>query len=1256
MKKISYFIWFIIFLLGVLFYKEYFHSSYSPFYSGHEYYFSMLHNLSNWWIVFFWLLLSSIPVLYLIFNKKYSWIWLLSSIFFSLIFFFLVIWIAKWWASAWWFFMLIINFLILLSYFLTIFISSLALWNIVLKKINFKNISYNIAVKFGLWFGILAIILYYLTIVWFINVLVSYIVFFFLIWIIYYQRNFLYNLLNDLLLSLRAYFDELKNTNFVKYIFYVIFTLIFFYIFIWFHHAFIAYPTAWDANHAYMFYPKVIAEYGAYPWHTDFRPTLSLWTPLLSWVYNLWFWTWFSKDTWMISFNFVSAILLLFFSFMLINTLIKLLNISKPKQELVIWLWYILIITWLTSWMWAFLVFVDNKTDLAVLMYVVLALFMLLYTFLRWKQDNKENLNEDKKTTILFLILAGVFFAFANTIKPTATFDFFEAVLSYSFIYLGIFIVLGAILFVAWFLAYLKFRGFDKAISSKYSFSLMISGFVVVIIDFIKNFIKDKIKLFWVLALVVSFIVTLIFTKWVFGLAQIVHWDKINKDVAKIVEWFIAWWWLPVKWVDTLTWSLYSWLKKEIGSSYNEDNTRYVWYGKMNFWDTWWSFLVPDKYKTTYCLTLNKNVNCKNKILLTDKNNKLSWKYLNDLVIKIFDNMDKKLFIKLVNDFVDNIKKTWKLKQYALSFKIDTNQPNFKIEKELREKILKENEKNLLLKIKVNLVVWNLNFLKDIPFLNVPENIKLLEKYNKWFKVQEVAIPYRKLIPFNVVFNRSLQNTSSYYTDIGIIWILLVFIVIFALFTGLYTLLKFYFNILKQKKVLKELKSEIEKQEKKMKYAEWSYIGILEQKIRELETKLEDEKNVLKEYEKEYYVWKMMFAFASSTLVWWTIWLFVAEWIVWYNIWWIIWLIITTLIFAWKIKDKWFLIYVLMILSFFGIFLNLFRLSSQGGGKIFNYYRFSVWIENKYVKLDKWWYKLSTGYKIPYVKDDIFNMQFSNYKKAIKAFNNRTKQEWWIIWWTYMRYFIKNQNRIKDDQFLMYLWKLGSDDNIEKFYARLKDQWIKDIVLDPNIASVVMGTWNISLWYRYFWKVDKNGEFIEKWVFPHFVDLAEKWYLEYKSSNNLAIKYALIYKAKDLQKILWLKDEKQALYAKYLLIALPYIIRNIGYENRKLADHMWSTWITFFVKILQYRAKNDKLWFLQDMMDLNGIYRPFGDFMNKVNSWKLEDLSYLEQITYFNYISIQKVLNNKNAMDQISKQFLYNSIKWWNKIVFVEVK
>ncbi|USN56434.1 MAG: hypothetical protein H6766_05250 [Candidatus Peribacteria bacterium] len=61
--------------------------------------------------------------------------------------------------------------------------------------------------------------------------------------------------------------------------------------------------------------------------------------------------------------------------------------------------------------------------------------------------------------------------------------------------------------------------------------------------------------------------------------------------------------------------------------------------------------------------------------------------------------------------------------------------------------------------------------------------VSLLTEYYQSRTVEttadSVAIPYRWLVPANITFNRSLQNASSYYTDIGVIWLpalLIVFI------------------------------------------------------------------------------------------------------------------------------------------------------------------------------------------------------------------------------------------------------------------------------------------------------------------------------------------------------------------------------------------------------------------------------------------------------------------------------------------------
>lgn len=48
---------------------------------------------------------------------------------------------------------------------------------------------------------------------------------------------------------------------------------------------------------------------------------------------------------------------------------------------------------------------------------------------------------------------------------------------------------------------------------------------------------------------------------------------------------------------------------------------------------------------------------------------------------------------------------------------------------------------------------------------------RYLEDHSAIMTKDTIAVPYRRLVPYNIVFNRSLQNLSSYYTDIGFVWI-----------------------------------------------------------------------------------------------------------------------------------------------------------------------------------------------------------------------------------------------------------------------------------------------------------------------------------------------------------------------------------------------------------------------------------------------------------------------------------------------------
>lgn len=91
---------------------------------------------------------------------------------------------------------------------------------------------------------------------------------------------------------------------------------------------------------------------------------------------------------------------------------------GQEKNENVFFIigWALLIL-WLTSGMGAFLVFVDNKTDLGIMALTMLALYS---GFLFINQVSK---HENKKELLQYILLSGVFFGGAILAKPTATFD-----------------------------------------------------------------------------------------------------------------------------------------------------------------------------------------------------------------------------------------------------------------------------------------------------------------------------------------------------------------------------------------------------------------------------------------------------------------------------------------------------------------------------------------------------------------------------------------------------------------------------------------------------------------------------------------------------------------------------------------------------------------------------------------------------------------------------------------------------------------
>ncbi len=1222
MKYLSYLVWVFILFLSFFFFDAYL--------ANHTYYYSMLQTSSNWYILIFWLIAALIPTVYMLIEWKKSWKWLTLAFLIWFALFSLIVWINKWWFLSLWYIIELFNYAIIFVVFAIILLWMLAIWDLILQKISFKEKIYDFSIKIWLWLGVLWIVLFYITTFHLLNIPVSVIVFLSLIWIIFYRWNNLKEIFSWLITSLEWFVQKINNSKhtWLLFAFWTIFALAFFYIFVGLNYTFIPYPTAWDANHAYMFIPKVIAEYGGYPWNIDFRPTLSLWSAFLAWIYNLGSFTRFSQDTWMIVFNFFGWIFSLFFWFILITTIVKIIHKEEDvKHYLLLILWYGLILTWLTSWMGAFLVFVDNKTDLAVLMFVILGLFLSLYALFR-KQEDLQEINDIKtlsklenkeidtkeieakerqvnKMFYIFLLLAWFFFGIANFIKPTATFDFFQTTLVLTVLEIWFFTVIWIILFVAWLLALLNFRWFDKAIPSNLWAGFLWTGFVLSVIEPTIKLFKDKSRVFWILIFIGWFIWTLLFTKWFFWIVTQVNDHNLDLTPSKVVQWLIMWQNIPTLPKKQLTWSLYDWLKKDLWSSYHEDNGRYAWYGKKDFGNPWWSFIVPSEFKETYCIYFNKQLfdksTCANKeYALSTKDSRVE-NILNNKTVQIYSNKNNNIFDNTILNIISQTQKAWKLNDLAKQLWINpVNVPSWSLENKVKKQLVKNTETQLIKKVKWLLASWKLNILDYPKVFQTEENKKILnELKNKEIIYHQVKIPYTYLIPFNVTFNWSLQNLSSYYTDIGITWLLLVILTFFALIYSIWLIIAWF--VRKDKKQLQD--------------------------------------------------WKILFAFAFATLVGWTIWYFVASGIVWYDIGGLIWLIITTIFYTNRLKDNNLLIYVLLWVISISIFLNLIRISSQWGGQVQTWYRSSIWqtidytLENGAVIPKK---KLV----IPYTFNNVFHLQFNSYQKPIEAFNDRTKNQTAIIWWTYMKYFIKNQNRIQDDQFLQNLWKLWSDNNIDKFYKRLKDQWITDIVLDPNIASVVQWKWNEKLWYRYYGKTDANWNLTEEWVFPHFIDLAQSGLLEYGYTNNLWIKYALVVSNKVLSKVTWITNPKELRKVRYEMSAVRFLPRLVWQKE-------YFQWINAIFGILVYRATKEPLAFAWDLADVYGL---------NVNVWKVitgwwanfNKLSPDEKILFLQFNNIMWALKqswwNKQQIQKILWKLLQSSIWSRAQLMFVKIK
>jgi len=83
-----------------------------------------------------------------------------------------------------------------------------------------------------------------------------------------------------------------------------------------------------------------------------------------------------------------------------------------------------------------------------------------------------------------------------------------------------------------------------------------------------------------------------------------------------------------------------------------------------------------------------------------------------------------------------------------------------------------------------------------------------------------------------------------------------------------------------------------------------------------------------------------------------------------------------------------------------------------------------------------------------------------------------------------------------------------SDGNSCATALRLKDKKIKYFIIDPNIATVVMGDGNSSLFSRFLLKQDASGKRVDNGVLANLAQMYMDGYIKLVHTNNIGMKYA----------------------------------------------------------------------------------------------------------------------------------------------------
>ena len=1121
----------------------------------------------------------------------------------------------------WWFIILLINTLIVFALGAYFVVGTLSLGNRISNKtIKFKETRrQEMLLSFGIGLWIMLLLVYTLASLSILYPILTRIIFVWRWFMIYKEKKGLIhykNIISEAIQEFKSY--ELRNNRW-KWIWLILLVISIIYYYYWFELSFIPYSTAWDANHAYMYEPKVLAEsfwvIRGNLWAASSAPML--WHAFITFWFSLiqpikW-WFWLSADNIAVSMNFLSWIFVLLFSLGVVK---EILNFFEKKLETLkdwslirnisFYSWWVWMLLWLTSGMGAFLVFVDNKTDLWVMAMTILAILSWII-FINHIKDNKEKWLEIGSNNSKYVIMSWLLFTVASMSKPTAFLDIALFGLLLVWLWLNWIMAAWAWISVMWIMWVLQIGNAPDFINVWLGKELVLIWFIIfivwIIILWLKKWFKDKkIYIKTIILWILSFWVSLLLLKWpTLIYKQVLNWDLGAWNFAKgLLMWYNqdnkksdvvdAKWWDGQKLLavtqdiktlegqNNIDLNAISWaaimptkgtaisvesckiqnftendleknLRKAIG--WNEDVWRYVWYGRkeikkggwLNLWYGILRLIYPSNNKC-YGLNTDAKILCNNKYAVDS----FDVKYLK----QVFEKLDKNW---KAYDIL-----SWALKAFADKWYKEWSSYN---PQEFRDYI--------------------------VSLRQYYQNHSVKAEFGK------INIPYRYLTPFNVVYNWSLQNLSSYYTDIWFVRMIMFISIILALI---------YWFIKNEKNLIS-----------------LSAIAI---------------------------IWRW---------IWWLIW----GWIVWYGIWLIMW---STMVFAifirrlfeyskneWERNILWVVIVMLWLWVFVQFLFNFIRISSQWAWWPFLWYRMNV---GKVYEFNEW-LQWSEVLKYWYWWKDVFDLQFPHYNKFIDLVENRPNSDWVLIAWTYIQYFLKNQHNLKLDWMLDRFWGKTSDGDICKSYQRLKQDEIKYFVIDPNIWTVVMWEWNESLFNRFFAKRNPvDGTIQDHWALSMMTKMVQDGYMKLYTTNNIWAKYAYTLDDSAIKQTFGEMTADQMIFLRTKL-AVARFFPDANQLIQFIAD-------TFSQRVINWEA----IWDISDIMWKNideiKILPVAQAYIEKQGTpeemqTKIKELTQDERSVLGQYLWLYNILQagNQEQYWQIINNLLWQSLWWWSQLIVFQL-